>query len=125
VKDDISYGGAQQRRKMMTSVFPIATVSIATMSQADVINVYRYCEIRTIIRISSSVPLHCTVTCASLEWTLVTPYKPEMASKMTSLIDHREEEDDDGFQGQQAQVCQWCRRGGGGVHTAAEEAKDE
>jgi hypothetical protein len=28
------------------------------------------------------------------------------ASKTPSLVDHREEEDDDGFQGQQTQVCQ-------------------
>jgi hypothetical protein len=36
-----------------------------------------------------------------------TPYKLEMASKMPSPVDHREEEDYDGFQGQQAQVCRW------------------
>jgi hypothetical protein len=39
---------------------------------------------------------------ASLEWTLVTPYKLEMA-----------------------RVCRQCRRGGGGVHGFTEEAKDE
>jgi hypothetical protein len=48
-----------------------------------------------------------------------------MAFKMPSPIDHREDEDEDGFLGQQVQVCQWCQRGGGGVHDAAKEVKDE
>jgi hypothetical protein len=46
-----------------------------------------------------------------------------MVSKMPSPIDHREEEDDNVFQGQQAQVCQWHRRGGGGG--TSEEAKGD
>jgi hypothetical protein len=35
-----------------------------------------------------------------LEWTLKIPYKLEMIFKTPSLINHREEEDDDDFQGQ-------------------------
>jgi hypothetical protein len=66
-------------------------------------------------------------SCASMEWTSLTPYKPaEMASNTPSPVDRsprREEDDDDGFEGrQQAHVCnRRCRRGGGGG--AAEEAK--
>jgi hypothetical protein len=49
VKDEINYtrryGGAQQQWAMMTSILSIATMPIAAMGYADVINVRRYYEI--------------------------------------------------------------------------------
>jgi hypothetical protein len=48
-----------------------------------------------------------------------------MASKMPSAIYHQEEKDDDGYHGQQAQVCRQRQREGEGVHGASEEAKNE
>jgi hypothetical protein len=65
---------------------------------------------------------------ASLEWTLVTSYKSEMALEIPSPVDRsprREEDDDDGFQGWQ-QVQEWSRqRWRGGKRGTAEEAKDD
>jgi hypothetical protein len=51
------YWGAQHRRAMVTSVLPVATVTIAVMGQVDVISAHRYRENWTIIQISSGTPL--------------------------------------------------------------------
>jgi hypothetical protein len=84
---------------MMMSVLPVATVPIAAMGHADVINVFfvkrrNQCMsllwIWTIVQIWIDVPLHWTDACASLEGTSATPYEPEMASKASSPIDHTE-----------------------------------
>jgi hypothetical protein len=69
---------------MMISALLVATVLIAAMCHADVINVCHYYEIWTVVQIWDITFLHWTVVHTSLEWTSVTPYKLEMASKTSS-----------------------------------------
>jgi hypothetical protein len=71
--------------EMMMSALPVATVK----SEPS----FEYQAARLLVNEPSR---------ASLEWTPMTPYKPEMALQTPSPINRslrREEEDDDGFQG--------------------------
>jgi hypothetical protein len=72
------------------SVLLIATVPIAAMDDADVINIHRYCA-------------HSKMKChTSLEWMPTTPYKLESPRPIFFLRN----QEHNGFHRQQAEVCQ-------------------